>query len=307
MLDALPSLAVVGVLGGSVKRYNPEGMLARGIPIINTAEAYAEVVAEFTLMLAILGVRRASVSHDEMRQGGWGGQTPGIRQRAIPLIREFGRTVLPASAKAALSPAFQAVTSKWEPGGRRGGGNNFRGVTFGIVGIGAIARALIKYLKLFNCDIYVCSDYFTSEEAESLGVKKSDMATVLRCKIVSLHRGLSERTYKSFGRVEINAMLPGSVLVNTARGKILDTEALVERLRRNDMFACLDVFEEEPLPRQDELRKLPNVFLPSHIVAVSAEVYDEAATALVADIYDYLEDKPVTSMISNTEFLNNTT
>ena len=311
VLDALPSLAVVGVLGGAVKKYNPEGMLARGIPIINTAETYAEVVAEFTLMLAILGVRRASVSHDEMRHGGWRGQTRGIRQRAIPFIRNFGIAILPASAKAALRPAFHSLASKWAPGAPGGtiggGGNDFRGVTFGIVGIGATARSLIKYLKRFECDICVCSDYFTLEEAESLGVMKTDMATVLRCKVVSLHRGLTERTLKSFGRVEINAMLPGSVLINTARGKILDTEALLERLRRNDLFACLDVFEDEPLPRNNELRKLPNVFLTSHIAALSAEVYDKAAVALVADVCDYLEDKPVTSMISNPEFLNNMT
>ena len=102
-------------------------------------------------------------------------------------------------------------------------------------------------------------------------------------------------------------MLPGSVLINTARGKILDTEALLERLRRNDLFACLDVFEDEPLPRNNELRKLPNVFLTSHIAALSAEVYDKAAVALVSDVCDYLEDKPVTSMISNPEFLNNMT
>ena len=305
VLDALPSLAVVGMLGGSVKNKNPEGILARGIPIINTAASSAEVVAEFTLMLAILGVRRASVSHDEMRQGGYGGQMPGIRQRAILFMRNVGKAILPASAKEALTPAYQSLTSKWPLGGRRGGGNNFRGVTFGIVGIGAIARSLIKYLKHFDCNVCVCSDYFTLEEAESLGVMKTDMATVLRCKVVSLHRGLSERTLKSFGRVEINAMLPGSVLINTARGKILDTEALVQRLQRNDLFACLDVFEEEPLPRRDELRKLPNVFLTSHIAAVSQEVYDESAVTLVADVCDYLEGKPVTSMISNHEFLNN--
>jgi phosphoglycerate dehydrogenase-like enzyme len=97
------------------------------------------------------------------------------------------------------------------------------------------------------------------------------------------------------------------LLINTARGKILDTEVLVERPRLNDLFACLDVFEEKPLARYDELRKLPNVFLTSHIAAVLAEKYDEAAAALVANICDYLEDKPVTSMISDTEFLNNTT
>jgi phosphoglycerate dehydrogenase-like enzyme/predicted dehydrogenase len=308
VLDALPSLAVVGVLGGSVKQYNPEGMLARGIPIINTAEAYAEVVAEFTLMLAILGVRRASVSHDELRQGGWGGQMPGIRQRALPLLRDFGRGYLPSAAKVALRPAFQSLMSRWIPGGgRRGGGNTFRGVTFGIVGIGATARALIKYLRLFDCDVRVCSDFLRIEEAESLGVTKADMATVLRSKVVSLHRGLSERTHKSFGRVELNAMLPGSVLINIARGKLVDTEALLERLRRNDLFACLDVFEQEPLDRYDKLRSMPNVFLTSHIAAVSEEAYVEAAAALVTDMCDYLDDKPVTSMITHTDFLKNMT
>ena len=94
VLDSLPALSVVGVLGASVRRYNAEGMLARGIQIINTAEAYAEIVAEFTIMLAILGVRRASLSHEEMRQGGWGGQLPGIRQRALRYSVTWGSDYL---------------------------------------------------------------------------------------------------------------------------------------------------------------------------------------------------------------------
>ena len=173
--------------------------------------------------------------------------------------------------------------------------------------MGATARALIKYLKLFDCEVRVWSDYLSREEAESLGVAKVDMADVLRCKIVSLHRELSDRTYQSFGAAEVDALLPGSVLINIARGKLIDTDALVRRLRRNDLFACLDVFEEEPLGRNDVLRSMPNVFLTSHIAALSEEAYDEAAAALAANICDYLDDKPVGSMITDMDFLRNTT
>jgi hypothetical protein len=73
-LEELPSLKVVGIVGASVKRFNAEACVEKGIPVINASDAYAETVAEFVLMQAILGVRRALVSHEAIRSGGWGYQ-----------------------------------------------------------------------------------------------------------------------------------------------------------------------------------------------------------------------------------------
>jgi phosphoglycerate dehydrogenase-like enzyme len=102
-------------------------------------------------------------------------------------------------------------------------------------------------------------------------------------------------------------MKPGSVLINTARGEILDTEALIERLKKNDIFACLDVFEDEPLGRNSILKRLPNVFLTSHISGSTDQLYENASAALVGKVMAYLDGKPVEGIISTEEFLANMT
>jgi phosphoglycerate dehydrogenase-like enzyme len=311
VLDELPSLKVVGVVGSSVKKYNPEALLKRNIPIINVSEVYAEAVAEFTLMLAILGVRKASLSHETMRKGGWGIGEDNWSGKISKWLRKMASKYLPQFLKPSVK--FMA-TSWWGPsvtkratGGGHGGDSNFTGTTFGIIGYGAISRCLIELLKPFDCKVKVYSNYLTDTEAETMGIEKSDLANVLSCKVVSIHRGLSDRTRQSLGRLEISMMKPGSVLINTARGEILDTEALIERLKKNDIFACLDVFEEEPLGSNSILKRLPNVFLTSHISGSTDQLYENASTALVGKVMAYLDGKPVEGIISTEEFLANMT
>jgi phosphoglycerate dehydrogenase-like enzyme len=79
------------------------------------------------------------------------------------------------------------------------------------------------------------------------------------------------------------------VLINIARGALIEPNALIARLRRGNIFACLDTFEEEPLPASHPLRTLPNVFLTSHIAGGSRDMHRAAAEEVVQKVAAYLE------------------
>ena len=101
----------------------------------------------------------------------------------------------------------------------------------------------------------------------------ASLSEVLAADVVSLHRGLTEGTRHSLGASELAKLLAGSVLINIARGALFDPDALLVRLKQGDICACLDTYEEEPLMASHPLRRLPNVFLTSHIAggSISAE------------------------------------
>jgi D-3-phosphoglycerate dehydrogenase len=111
----------------------------------------------------------------------------------------------------------------------------------------------------------------SEEELARHGVRRAARAEVLSARVVSLHSGLTERTRGILGARELALLQKGTVLVNTARGPLIDEDALVARLRGGDIVAALDVYDEEPLPRDHALRKLRNAILTSHNASTTAE------------------------------------
>jgi len=302
----LPNIKVVGVVGASVKKYNPDVVVKRNIPLINVSDVYADTVAEFCLMQAIIGVRRASLSHDIMRKGGWGLKTQGGFYSSItkavknPLIKKI---------KPLLIPLWKIIEPKIKKSGdvnNKQVKNNFYGSTIGLIGYGSISRKFIEYLRPFGCKVSIYSEYLSDEEAQRMEVKKASLAEVLQADVVSLHRGLSERTKKSFGKDQINSLKPGAVFINTSRGEIVDMDALISRLKKEDIFACLDVFDIEPLSKTNELRKLSNVFLTAHISGSNNQMYEAAAVTLVDKICRYLEGEKINFVIDKAYLRNMT-
>lgn len=302
----LPNIKVVGVVGASVKKYNPDVVVKRNIPLINVSDVYADTVAEFCLMQAIVGIRRASLSHDIMRKGGWGFKTQGgfysfaMKAAKNPLVQKI---------KPLLIPLWKVIEPKVKKSGDGGGKqikNNFHGSTIGLIGYGSISRKFIEYLKPFGCKVSIYSEHLSDEEARRMEVEKASLVEVLQADIVSLHRGLSDRTRKSFGKDQINSLKPGAIFINTSRGEIVDTDALISRLKKEDIFACLDVFDGEPLSKTSELRKLPNVFLTSHISGSNNQMYEAAAVTLVDKVCRYLEGERIDFVIDKAHLRNMT-
>lgn len=142
-------------------------------------------------------------------------------------------------------------------------GAELKGRTIGIIGLGAIGRRVAAYcnamgIHVLGYDPFVkeCADYITLSSLEEL-LKTSDIITV--------HVYLNEETRHMFSRETFEKMKNTALLVNTARGGIVCQEDLIEALKMGQIGgACLDVFEEEPLPVESELRDLPNVILTPH-------------------------------------------
>lgn len=291
ILAKLPRLAVVGIAGLSFARYEPDALLARGITLVNASAAYAESVAEFALGLAILGRRRAFVSHENMRQGDWSvaprvAGIEGMLRRAAravhPAMTAIGLASLLGSTKRAVKP-FMSKSARQNSISRE-----LRGATVGLIGWGANARALAERLGLCSARVIVYSEHATEIEICRAGAAPASLGEVLAADIVSLHRGLNARTRHFLGPAELAMLRPGALLINIARGGLIDPEALITRLRQGDIFACLDTFEEEPLAAAHPLRTLPNVFLTSHIAGGSPDMHSAAAKEVVQKVGDYL-------------------
>jgi phosphoglycerate dehydrogenase-like enzyme/predicted dehydrogenase len=291
-LQRLPCLEVVGVVGLSVARYDPEGLQQRGIALLNARASHAASVAEFALGLAILARRRAFVSHDVMRSGGWGvrpapGGFGGMARTVRRLLKgvlgkrlaSFAKTLLPAAPDrrpAAIRDLSTAVV--------------------GIIGWGANAQAFAACLRPLGARVIVHSEHASAAEIEAAGAVPAPLGTVLAADIVSLHRGLTARTRHCLGAAELERLRPGSVLINLARGALIEPDALLSRLRRGDIYACLDTFDEEPLPAAHPLRRLPNVFLTSHIAGGSPDTQAASTREVVDKVIAFLEGQEVETL-----------
>jgi phosphoglycerate dehydrogenase-like enzyme len=295
ILAKLPALEVVGICGLSFTHFAPEPLLARGIRLINASSAHAESVAEFALGLAILGRRRAFTSHAVMAEGGWGTRTRASGPRGV--VERVARGVRPVFTAIGLEPLMLRMWNATQPTARTGlatpgvtDSRDLQGASVGLIGWGANARALAVRSMSAGARVLVYSEHASEADisAAGAGIARASLNEVLAADIVSLHRGLVPETRHFLGAPELAQLRPGSVLINVARAALIDPAALLERLRRGDVFACLDVFEEEPLPSADPLRKLPNVFLTSHIAGGSRDMQSAAADEVVRKIAAHL-------------------
>lgn len=160
--------------------------------------------------------------------------------------------------------------------------------TIGLVGFGMISKYVINMLKVFRTKIKVYSRYITEEDMEKYGVEKASLEEIFStCKIISIHSGLTPKTYHMIGK-ELLEMIPdGALFVNTARGAIIDEDALVEELSKKRFKAALDVFEKEPLPVDSKLRKLDNVLLMPHMAGPTTDRRKFITLALIEDIKNF--------------------
>jgi phosphoglycerate dehydrogenase-like enzyme/predicted dehydrogenase len=297
LLAKLPNLAIVGVLGLSVAAYSPENLVERGIAIVNARDTYAESVAELALGLAILGRRAAFSSHELMRKGGWGtaARPPGIADA----LRRAALRVRPGIARLGLEPPLRRlwqVAHLQASGGRSAPPALLGGATAGLIGWGANAEAFATRLVDAGARVLVWSEHARDTELAPAGVARAPLAQVLAADIVSLHRGLTPATRHALGKAELERLRPGALLINLARGALIEPDAFLARLRRGDIFACLDTYEEEPLAPSHPLRTLPNVFLTSHLGGGSADMHAAAAAEVSAKVAAYLRGDPVESL-----------
>lgn len=164
-----------------------------------------------------------------------------------------------------------------------------RGRILGLVGLGGVGRAVVPLAKALKMEVVATDPMADEQFAESHGVGLLGLEELLAvADIVSLHVPSNRHTIGMFDARMIGQMKPGAVLVNTARGNLVDEDALVDALERGNLAgAALDVFQEEPLPEGHPLTRLPNVLLSPHIAGGDTESLESMST-LAAESIIYL-------------------
>jgi phosphoglycerate dehydrogenase-like enzyme len=174
-------------------------------------------------------------------------------------------------------------------------GTTLAGRTLGLLGLGRQGKHVVAVGKALGMNIIAWSQNLTAATAAQSGVTRVDKDTLFKqSDVVSLHLVLGERTRGIVGARELALMKPTSILVNTARGPLIDEAALIETLReRRIAGAGLDVFTHEPLADDSPLRKLPNVVLTPHQGHNVREFYEVAYADVVDNIAAFSAGKPI--------------
>jgi D-3-phosphoglycerate dehydrogenase len=173
-------------------------------------------------------------------------------------------------------------------------GNQLMGKTMGVIGTGSIGTRVVQIAHGFNMNVLAVTGHPSEEKARKLGVKFVDLDTLLKeSDIVTLHVPLTPSTENMIGSKEFSKVKRGAILINTARGKIVDERALIKALKEGQIRgAGLDVFEKEPLPEDDPLTKLENVVLTPHIAFLTQESLEECVRVCSDNIEKFVDGKP---------------
>ena len=226
LLDAAPRLRYAGHI--DIGQQGARIALRRGLPVSVSRHGFSPAVAELALGLILSLLRRISDYHQPMRLG------------TETWVRAF-----PAD----LNPLERELT----------------GSHVGLVGFGRVGRRLAELLRPFQTTLRVHDPFVADDLLAAHGAARAELAEMLRASdVVVICAASNPGTRRLLGRDEIALLKPNAVLVNVARAALVDTEALVERLRRGDLFAALDVFDREPLAHDSVLRTLPNAYLTPH-------------------------------------------
>lgn len=245
VLDNASNLKMIQRSGVGLDSIDLDAVKVHGIPLYVNKGVNAQSVAEHTLMLILACLRRLPEIDANTKNGIWNKQGQGVKTAEL-----CGKTV-------------------------------------GIIGMGSVAKTLVSLLKPFNVQILYTDIQRVPESFE----KDNGMSFVTldellgNSDIVTLNCALTDETKHMINAETVSKMKTGSILVNTARGGIVDTLALAAALRSGKLgFAGIDVHEEEPLPNDYILAKLGNVILTPHIAGVTADSFRAMMNAAFRNI-----------------------
>lgn len=169
------------------------------------------------------------------------------------------------------------------------------GATVGIVAASAIGRLVIDLLKPFHCQVLVYDPYLSDYDAGKLGVEKCELHDLLRrSDIISMHHPQTAGTDRMIGKAEFDCIRDGALLINTARPRALDPEALLAAAQEQRFTIALDVTEPEPLPADHPLRPLPNVWIVPHRAGVGLYGSLLVGDLVMEGLDEFLTGRPLT-------------
>ncbi len=242
LLAALARCRVVGRLGVGLDNIDLDGCAAKGIEVIPATGANALSVAEYVIGTALVLLRGIAFATPTVASGAW--------------------------PRAALST-----------------GREIRGKVLGLVGLGSIGQSTARHGRAMGMEVVAFDSVLGPDDTAfaAVGARYATLDDVVRAAdVVSLHVPLVDATRGLFDAARIAAMKQGAVLVNTARGGIVDEVAVAQALKDGHLGgAALDVFGAEPLPRSPHFDGCPNLILTPHVAGVTLEA-NERVSSLIA-------------------------
>ncbi len=208
-----------------------------------------------------------------------------------PAVAEHAVTMMMALVRDLTGHDRKIRAGGWE--GTSYQGRDFRGSVVGIVGFGSIGQSTARLATSLGAQVVVFDPSSRSDNFEF----EPDFGIFLgRVDFLSLHCPLTEQTRGLIGSREIGLMKPGSFLINTARGSIVDEVSLVDALRRGHLAgAGLDTFEVEPIASDNPLLGIDNVILTPHVAGVTRKAALEVATTTARNVVDFLQGQALPS------------
>jgi D-3-phosphoglycerate dehydrogenase len=172
-------------------------------------------------------------------------------------------------------------------------------MTFITIGFGRIARAVLERAKACKFNVATCDPFLPANTELPVGIQNLSMEhTLATADILSLHAPLTAATHHMINASTLSALKPTSMLVNTARGGLVDTIALADALNKGRLGgAGLDVFEQEPLPQTHPLLKCPNALLTSHVAWYSESSGRELQRIAAEEAVRALSGQPLQSRL----------
>jgi glyoxylate reductase len=253
LLDAVgPQLRVVANFAVGYDNIDVEACRERGVAVTNTPDVLTNATAELTLALMLAATRGLGSAERLLRAGGWTGWEP---------VQFLGRELADS--------------------------------TIGIVGLGRIGSRVAELLQGFGPRLLYSSRRARSELESSLGLEQRPFDGLLaEADIVTLHLPLTSETRHVIDAGALERFKPGAILINTSRGGLVDTDALIAALRSGRLGgAALDVFENEPdVP--PELVALDNVVLTPHIGSATQTARNGMARLAAENVIAVLEGRP---------------
>jgi glyoxylate reductase len=259
LLDAAPGLRVVSTFAVGYDNIDVAAATARGVVICNTPGVLTEATADATFSLLLAAARRIPEGIAYVRDGEWRAWRPMV------LL-----------------------------------GRDIHAATLGIVGLGRIGRAVARRARGFEMRVLYHGRARQPDAERALGVEYAPLDELLAASnFVSLHCALTPATRGLIGAREFGIMRPDAILINAARGPVVDTDALVAALRDGQIGgAALDVTDPEPLPADHPLIGLPNAIVVPHTASSTVATRDRMADLAARNILAVLGGTPPPAIVN---------
>lgn len=250
VFEAAPQLRVVGSVRGGPVNIDLEAATHAGVPVVYLPGRNLGAVAEFTIAAMISVTRNIPAASRDLAGGRW--------------------------------------DARWFRAGLTG--PELRAATVGLVGLGAVGLRVAQLLAGFGSTVLAHDPFADAGAAASAGVRLVELDELLASSdLVSAHARLTDRTRRMFDKAAFARMKPGAVLVNTARGELVDRAALLGALESGHLRgAALDVFDPEPPDPDDPLLARPDVLATPHLAGASVQVATESVQKVCAEVGHFL-------------------